>query len=412
MRNLGKRYELGGRENYRALRDVLANGARRLLPGGHAIDSWREHVWALRDVSFDIAPGEIVGVIGHNGAGKSTLLRLLSRITHPTIGAIRFRGRIGSLLEVGTGFHPELTGGENIYLSGAILGMTRLEIEERFDEIVAFAEIEAFVDTPVKRFSTGMYMRLAFAVAAHLDTDILLVDEVLAVGDARFQQRSIGALERAAFERGRTVLLVSHNMMTIEKLCNRALLIDRGELVMDGHPSEAVDRYLSDIPTASRPDTWIDLSDLQRSGNGEARFTGLRYQADGDRAYPEPGSGLIVDVRIETQQAMTANHLELSVVDRREMRLIRIDTADAGEYVALKPGSNTYRFRFDSLNLNPGQYFVELRLARRRTSVVDHVRQAVEFDVHGIAGIQANAQPADAGYVWSPGSIRRIESPD
>jgi ABC-type polysaccharide/polyol phosphate transport system ATPase subunit len=359
-------------------------------------------------VSFEVQPGEIVGVIGHNGAGKSTLLKLLSRITHPTTGEIHFRGRVGSLLEVGTGFHPELTGGENVYLSGAILGMTRREIDARFDEIVAFAEIEPFVDTPVKRFSTGMYMRLAFAVAAHLDTDILLVDEVLAVGDARFQQRCLGALQDAAFERGRTVFLVSHNMATIEKLCHRALLIDRGRLVMDGRPAHAVERYLSNIPTVSQPGAWIDLTGQRRSGSGEARFTRMRYRSlDGD-ARPGPGSKLAIDVDIEASEALTANHLELTITDRRGTRLAHADVSQTGEYVRLVSGRNLYRFELGPLHLNPGRYAFELRLARRPRSPIDHLDPAIEFDIHRPAGIDDAPIPDDAGLLWTPSSIRRL----
>jgi lipopolysaccharide transport system ATP-binding protein len=339
VRSLGKQYRLGERESYRALRDVIAAGASRatravLRPAARRRGDHREaeHVWALRQVEFDVHPGEILGVIGHNGAGKSTLLRVLARITHPTEGEVTYRGRVGSLLEVGTGFHPELTGGENVYLSGAILGMSRHEIRERFDEIVAFAEIEPFIDTPVKRFSTGMYMRLAFAVAAHLDTEILLVDEVLAVGDARFQQKCFGALEHAAFERGRTVLFVSHNMGAIERLCGRSLLLQQGRLVLDGKPQQAVERYLEDLSYSTNPDDWIDLTQRKRSGSGEARFRALRYSApNGAGQRPAPGRPLAIDVVIESSGHWTANHLELAITDRRGTRLIFADVSHTGD---------------------------------------------------------------------------------
>ncbi len=408
-RGLGKQYQLGGRDNYRALRDVLTDSTRKLFSRSADQHDVKDNIWALREVSFDIRQGEIVGVIGHNGAGKSTLLRILSRITHPTTGEFSFRGRIGSLLEVGTGFHPELTGGENIYLSGAILGMSRDEIRARFDEIVAFAEIEPFVDTPVKRFSTGMYMRLAFAVAAHLDTDILLVDEVLAVGDARFQQRCIGALENAAFEHGRTVLLVSHNMATIEKLCGRALLIDHGRLAVDGSPTEALEAYLADVPTASKPGEWIDLGDARRSGSGEARFIALRYSAGSveQQRRVQPGASIAIDLRINTKQAMTVNHLAVSITDRRSTKLIHADVAQSGDFIRLDEGNNVFRVSLPSLALNPGRYALELRLARRRNSVVDALEPAIEFDVFSPDGADA-VDPTEHGYLWTAATFDRI----
>src|SRR5579859_4772841 len=228
VEGIGKRYRVGQRESYRALRDVLSNAFRsngRRAP--------KDFIWAVRDVSFDVKQGEVVGLIGRNGAGKSTLLKLLARITRPTVGHAELHGRIASLLEVGTGFHPELTGRENIFLSGAILGMSRAEIKRKFDEIVAFAEVEKFLDTPVKHYSSGMYVRLAFAVAAHLDPEILLVDEVLAVGDVSFQKRCLGKMSEVAHE-GRTVIFVSHNMASIESLCSDCLMLRGGHLVARG----------------------------------------------------------------------------------------------------------------------------------------------------------------------------------
>src|SRR6266702_1621000 len=232
VENLAKRYQIGGSEAaYHTLRETimamtvapwqrLRRFARRGVPKDH---DEPDTIWALKEASFEVHPGEVVGIIGRNGAGKSTLLKMLSRITEPTSGRIELRGRVGSLLEVGTGFHPELTGRENIYMNGSILGMSRREIHRRFDEIVAFAEIEEFLDTPVKRYSSGMYVRLAFAVAAHLDPEILIVDEVLAVGDVNFQRKCLGRIRTVSREGGRTVLLVSHNMAAIESLCDRAI---------------------------------------------------------------------------------------------------------------------------------------------------------------------------------------------
>jgi lipopolysaccharide transport system ATP-binding protein len=253
---LGKKYVIGHeteREPYTALRDVIGRRAKAVLRRtsdmlrGRAIVAGdiTEEFWALKDVNFEIKRGEVVGIIGRNGAGKSTLLKILSRITEPTKGRVEIRGRVASLLEVGTGFHPELTGRENIYLNGAILGMSRTEIRRKFDEIVAFAEVERFLDTPVKRYSSGMYVRLAFAVAAHLEPEILVVDEVLAVGDAEFQKKCLGKMQDVAEHEGRTVLLVSHNLAAIGSLANRALLLEKGALTHSGKAVDAVSAFLS-----------------------------------------------------------------------------------------------------------------------------------------------------------------------
>ena len=241
--NLGKQYRIGASVGgYRTLRDSLVDGLERLRRG--LPRSAPETIWALRHVSFEVRRGQVLGVIGRNGAGKSTLLKLLSRVTEPTEGTAAIYGRVGSLLEVGTGFHPELTGRENIYLNGAILGMKRAEIERKFDEIVAFSEVEKFIDTPVKRYSSGMYLRLAFAVAAHLEPEILVVDEVLAVGDAEFQRKCLGKMSAVAQE-GRTVLFVSHNMSAILRLTEETIVLDQGKIVLRGPSPEAVDFYMT-----------------------------------------------------------------------------------------------------------------------------------------------------------------------
>lgn len=242
VKNLGKKYLLGGpQEPYDTFRDAIINSLKAPLNVFRRAPR-DEGFWALKDVSFEVNQGEVVGIIGRNGAGKSTLLKILSRITAPTEGTVELHGRVGSLLEVGTGFHPELTGRENIHLSGSILGMKRWEIDQRFDEIVKFSEIEKFLDTPVKRYSSGMYVRLAFAVAAHLDPEILLVDEVLAVGDAQFQKKCLGKMGEVAKE-GRTVMFVSHNMSAISELCPRSLLLQNGEIFKDGSSREVIDCY-------------------------------------------------------------------------------------------------------------------------------------------------------------------------
>jgi lipopolysaccharide transport system ATP-binding protein len=273
---LGKAYRIGrqeSRERYTALRDVLAGSARRLLQRTKQLargefdltNDQSEEFWALKDVSFEVKQGEVLGIIGRNGAGKSTLLKVLSRITEPSAGRVTLRGRVASLLEVGTGFHPELTGRENIFLNGAILGMTRGEIKRKFDEIVAFAEVEKFLDTPVKRFSSGMYVRLAFAVAAHLEPEILVVDEVLAVGDAEFQKKCLGKMQDVS-RGGRTVLFVSHNMAAIVSLCNRGIWLDRGQLAFDGNGGDAVKAYAEGSRGFAEPVQHAKLSNILSLG--------------------------------------------------------------------------------------------------------------------------------------------------
>ena len=282
---LSKRYKLGQIQGYKALRDVITDvvyspfrASARLARGGSLIAPRRApegRLWALKDVSFEVKRGEVVGVIGRNGAGKTTLLKLLTRITEPTEGFAAINGRVGSLLEVGTGFHPELTGRENVFLNGAILGMRRTEIRAKFDAIAEFSGIEKFLDTPVKRYSTGMGVRLAFAVAAHLEPEILLVDEVLAVGDAAFQRKCLGKMESVATE-GRTVFLVSHNMESITSLCSRTIWIDDGRLRADGEPNEIVRAYLATTRAELGAITLADRND--RTGPGPIRFVGIEVR--------------------------------------------------------------------------------------------------------------------------------------
>ncbi|WP_103667509.1 ABC transporter ATP-binding protein [Pseudanabaena sp. BC1403] len=282
VENLSKKYIIGHQkqESYTSFRDVLSNGAKSLWHGLTSVctanlDDRSEEFWALKDVSFEIKQGDRVGIIGRNGAGKSTLLKILSRITEPTSGKISIKGRVASLLEVGTGFHPELTGRENIYLNGAILGMDRSEIKKKFDEIVAFAEVEKFLDTPVKRYSSGMYVRLAFAVAAHLEPEILIVDEVLAVGDAQFQKKCLGKMEDVAEKEGRTVLFVSHQMASIQKLCQRSIWLDQGQVVSDDTTQLVINNYLNNSSGLSK----ISLRDRKdRKGDGKIRFTSVHFQ--------------------------------------------------------------------------------------------------------------------------------------
>jgi lipopolysaccharide transport system ATP-binding protein len=277
VENLGKRYRIGtAPERYKTLRDTLVAGVKvpinrlRYGPSGRSASSSSHTIWALRNISFDVPRGKVLGIVGRNGAGKSTLLKILSRVTEPTEGSAEIHGRVGSLLEVGTGFHPELTGRENIYLNGAILGMKRIEIEQKFDEIVAFSEVEQFIDTPVKRYSSGMYLRLAFAVAAHLEPEILVVDEVLAVGDAEFQRKCMGKMSDVA-QAGRTVLFVSHNMSAVLRLTEETLVLDKGLLVFRAPTQQAVDYYMAAGFTGAGERLWT----LDEIPSDAAPFTPL-----------------------------------------------------------------------------------------------------------------------------------------
>lgn len=296
VEGLGKKYIIGHesqRDPAGTLRDAIVRACSgfaqtiRQTARGRAIvaGDTTEEFWALKDVSFEVRRGEVLGIIGPNGAGKSTLLKILSRITDPSEGRVEIRGRVASLLEVGTGFHPELTGRENVYLNGAILGMTRGEIRRKFDEIVAFAGVERFLDTPVKRYSSGMYVRLAFAVAAHLESEILVVDEVLAVGDAEFQKKCLGKMSEVA-GLGRTVLLVSHNLAVVRRLCTVALLLEQGRLSESGQPAHTIGRYLD--PVERRSLTVFDLSGCKRAGAGRVRLERLEFVGH------EPGAPLRV----------------------------------------------------------------------------------------------------------------------
>jgi lipopolysaccharide transport system ATP-binding protein len=293
VENLSKRYRTGERgTSYTTLREKLAGLARGPFKRQSAeSSSGNGIIWALKDVGFEVYPGEVVGFIGRNGAGKSTLLKVLSRITAPTEGRVELHGRVGSLLEVGTGFHPELSGRENVYLNGAILGMQRAEIKSRFDEIVAFAELESFIDTPVKRYSSGMYMRLGFAVAAHLEPEILIVDEVLAVGDHAFQAKCLGKMRDVA-EQGRTVLFVSHNMAAVEKLCRRGVVLHNGQISYAGTQSEAINRYLASFNAHQQ--SLRERTD--RTGSGEVRIVSIEIKNTGGQTLSAASSGQNIDI--------------------------------------------------------------------------------------------------------------------
>ncbi len=320
-----------------------------------------DEMWALKNVSFDVKRGEVLGVIGRNGAGKSTLLKILSRVTAPTSGEVRIKGRIASLLEVGTGFHPELTGRENVFLNGAIYGMTKAEIRQRFDEIVEFSGFEKFIDTPVKRYSSGMWVRLAFAVAAHLDPEILIVDEVLAVGDAAFQEKCLGKMERVAGG-GRTVLLVSHNMSTIQQICKKCILLKNGELHKAGVPGEVVSEYLSE----TRISTNVDLTDWKdRSGNGQARLTRLAFSNESgtEAGTFALGSSVCFDLEAVYYRPVLDPSFEVIIHDPAGEPLIHLRSDHDGFRIGKVDGRTLVRGRIDNIGLYPGRYFVSARIA-------------------------------------------------
>jgi lipopolysaccharide transport system ATP-binding protein len=342
-----------------------------------------ERFWALKDVSLQVNEGEVLGLIGRNGAGKTTLLKILSRITKPTTGWAEIRGRVGSLLEVGTGFHPELTGRENTFLSGAILGMSKREIERKFDEIVAFAELEKFIDTPVKHYSSGMYVRLAFAVAAHLEPEILLVDEVLAVGDITFQKKCLGKMGDVA-RAGRTVVLVSHNMAAINALSSRVVILKDGGMVFDGPPQEATARYYAQSLEVA--EGGASLLDRVREGNGKARFSTVSIQPlspAGERldvAYP--GCGLEIEFEIECRSEITNANAAIVFYDMNGYRVVDTNTAQKGEYVSMRAGQRARaRFLLHDVLLRPGKYFVGLWIGRHSMETIDFIEHAVTLDV-------------------------------
>ncbi len=348
VENVSKSYELGaGREvrpRYRTLRETIAGGAQQLFRrNGSQVK--QEKFWALRDVSFDVQEGEVVGIIGRNGAGKSTLLKILSRITEPTTGKIRIRGRVASLLEVGTGFHPELTGRENVFLNGAILGMSRAEIKSRFDEIVAFAEIEQFLDTPVKRYSSGMYVRLAFAVAAHLEPEILIVDEVLAVGDSEFQRKCLGKM-REVSQGGRTVLFVSHNLVAVQMLCSRVILLTRGSIVADGTPAVSIHTYQSSLSRATECE--------QQGGTQVLSLTASSTLGSEDFTAEKP---LFVRAEFRTDQTLKDCYLNLVVKDESGQFLVHTRTDLAGlQNPTFEPGQYCVAVDIQRLAIRAGVY--------------------------------------------------------
>ncbi|MEM9291327.1 MAG: ABC transporter ATP-binding protein [Acidobacteriota bacterium] len=428
VQGLGKRYRLGERyrSRYRTLGETLTEGVQRLLGigGGRARRDRRgeekkaqpEILWALRDIDFQVQRGEVVGIIGHNGAGKSTLLKILSRITAPTEGQVRLRGNLASLLEVGTGFHPELTGRENIFLNGSILGMRRQKIEEQFDAIVTFAEIADFIDTPVKHYSSGMYVRLAFAVAAHLDPDILVVDEILSVGDAAFQRKCLGKMKDVAGT-GRTVIFVSHNMQAVQSLCTRAIQLHHGRLIKDGSPAEVVAHYLAiSAETGSRMRWEAD----EAPGNAELRLLEIAVH-DGEHSEEADDSGLVahksvfasrkdlfIDMIFDARTQHPALCVGFDLMSASGEVILRTYQTDEAEesWPSPQPGINRWRCHIPAGFLNAGRFFVSPRIGLHNLYWIVHLDSAVQFEVlldHGISPLWSSLDQRSR-----PGSIAPI----
>jgi lipopolysaccharide transport system ATP-binding protein len=364
VEHLSKQYKVGvvrqRRQRYETLRDQLVKTLRSPFRSNGRPHSKADMFWALQDVSFEVKPGQALGIIGRNGSGKSTLLKILSRITEPTTGFAEIRGRVGSLLEVGTGFHPELTGRENIYLNAAILGMRRAEIRHKFDEIVDFAEVEKFIDTPVKHYSSGMYVRLAFAVAAHLEPEILLVDEVLAVGDAAFQRKCLGKMEDVA-KGGRTVLFVSHNMGAVETLCSHGVHLEQGTMAFQGPVRQAVSHYLSTLHTnGDNP-----FADCSRSGNSSIRISSFHMESqDHEPIYMlKSGDPVVFVIGFKKYlQDISRVSVGISLHAENELGLFLQYSHFSGTYFDELPDQGYFRCLIPQLPLAPGNYLVGLRV--------------------------------------------------
>ncbi len=403
VENLSKQYRIGQRERYYTLRDTLANlftrpfrrsnvsdhkttdtmttdqspVVSRPVVRGQSSRSPDEFIWALKDVRFEVKHGEVVGIIGRNGAGKTTLLKILSRITEPTEGSVNIQGRVGSLLEVGTGFHPELTGRENIYLNGAILGMKKAEIDRKFDEIVAFAEVEKFIDTPIKHYSSGMYVRLAFAVAAHLNPEILLVDEVLAVGDAAFQEKCLGKMEDIAGE-GRTVLFVSHNTAAVRKLCPRALILNEGRVALDRDSATAIAQYLG---AENRADGRLNLAG-RHSKPKHVAILNAWLEKGGVKTTCflfDDTADLIIEIEVE-EATLFGVELTLRQGDRIPVAFAPSGLAQDWEIKA-DPGTLTVRARLSPLRFARGPYAIDIMLAESGVRPLDYIESAITFTI-------------------------------
>jgi lipopolysaccharide transport system ATP-binding protein len=408
VENLGKKYQLGTRDaSYGTLRDTIASAVRAPLQRlrGRKGKRDQENIWALKDVSFDIAPGEVVGVIGRNGAGKSTLLKVLSRITEPTTGRAELYGRVASLLEVGTGFHPELTGRENIYLNGAILGMKKAEIVRKFDQIVDFAELERFLDTPVKRYSSGMYMRLAFAVASHLEPEILVIDEVLAVGDASFQKKCLGKMSDVAME-GRTVLFVSHNMIAMQSLCRRVMWLHAGEIVESGPAGDVVNNYLKAAvgSAALLEEVWDDVATAP--GNDVVRLHSVRVHPQDSNSNEPLNMKTPFLIEVEYWNLLPDAHLHLTLHLYTEQDVVAFTTgngADLAEGARRAPAGLVRCVCYVPADLlNAGRHRFVLLVVKDSSSLCYRYESGISFEI-------VDLQERDGTwYGREPGAVRPL----
>ena len=403
VENLAKKYIIGHQrqEGYLSLRDAITDGAksfrRKLLhpSGKRIVDPTVEEFWALKDVSFEINRGDRVGIIGRNGAGKSTLLKILSRITEPTTGRISLKGRVASLLEVGTGFHPELTGRENIFLNGAILGMSKVEIKRKFDEIVAFAEVEKFLDTPVKRYSSGMYVRLAFAVAAHLEPEILIVDEVLAVGDVQFQKKCLGKMEDVGKE-GRTVLFVSHNMAALTTLCDKAIWLYQGQVEMQGDAKQITSKYLSQ--GSEYAGEFIFANNEYYENFGFKKVSLLNYECTTTSLFDarEP-----ITIRLEYYATQFINNLEVSIIVNNSLGICIFSTNRSSSLSSdLSAGNHISEIEIPALFLVPGCYSIDIGAHIPRVKVLSHYSSLLTFEIEETGTHMAHYKGAAYGVVF------------
>jgi homopolymeric O-antigen transport system ATP-binding protein len=377
VRGVSKAYRLGAIGATSLKEEVARLWGRARGRQSNASNNGSKEFWALRDVSFDVQPGEVVGIIGKNGAGKSTLLKILSRITQQTSGEITLRGRVASLLEVGTGFHPDLSGRENIFLNGAILGMSKAEIRRKFDEIVAFAEVEQFIDTPVKRYSSGMYVRLAFAVAAHLEPEILIVDEVLAVGDASFQKKCLGKMRDVSSREHRTVLFVSHNMAAIQALCQRVVWLHDGSVKDDGSAAQVSTRYL----TAMNETATVDVSArTDREGDGSVRLTGATVSAADGSALITSGTRLRIVLEYQSTGPVRRLNMIIGLYTETGLGIYGLDSEATRDLPPLLPSCGSVTCITGPLNLTAGPCIVNVAVLKSG-ELVDYVAGAARFTI-------------------------------
>ena len=400
VENISKSYQIShlaaSNETFREMLGRKARGAARSLTGRGPPETRDdiEEFWALKDVSFEVRQGEVMGVIGRNGAGKSTLLKVLSRITAPTSGRVTLHGRVASLLEVGTGFHPELTGRENIYLNGAILGMSRQEINQRFDEIVDFAEIERFLDTPVKRYSSGMYVRLAFAVASHMEPEILIIDEVLAVGDMVFQKKCLGKMQDVAGA-GRTVLFVSHNMQTVAGLTERCVLLEGGQATMVGATNEVIQRYLAGNSEAEH--------EYRKEPSGTApEIISVSLATSGPGAVQQHGAPMTVDLEIFAPEPVPAAAVSFQICTMMHQPVVHVLHLDSEAPILREPGLHRLTCTFPSLRLYPGHYYFSFYFgAADPRRVFDAPKEICEFEVAVLDQVR--------DFYWEPNNALYID---